>query len=1013
MPARISLAVLLLILMQPLSAVTAGARDQPRLPELKGLGPRPGHSFSGDCRDPMPDPGQLCIQSARTGSLHISPHVVQACKKSSGTSCPRITATFQPAPGAVIWNGAFKDCASFSYKPNDDLPTGKSGGPVTCSMEATAPTNGWTLGRVGITGPCGSVAAVKGGKAEFASCAGTYASDYFAILPAGVGIIDGTITEKDGKTPISGIAVQVRSSDNHRSVAYTDSTGYYSAYVDEGDYTICPCRFKDDALNNGPPDVFTPRSPNLHVTGYKTQDFVEGGWNIAGTLSRKITRKGDPPLSGVTIGVTGKSGYFREATTDAAGRYSITVPEGPYVVEGLTPPQVRPGEFIDGLPWQCQDAGVVAHTAACVFQLTSDKNSVDMVMNNQYQLKLTEEKKSALPGRQVQKITAVVTDSKGHTVAGKKVHFTASAPEGSKVVLGTPEGGSLYSSVAVAAGAAAGAATGGAAPSGQFERTTDWSGKVTIYKWAAKAGKLALKAALDNSTDTSQDLSTDAGEVASLDDNPPIPSVGPPLPADIGDILEKAVHGRLGARPSPLSTNANLQFNIMNSLNGLADIGNADFEPVRSADDKAGGVIVYPKNTDDKAIAAIAAFLAKPDAGTQASPAVSGALVIDMDEVGKLVRDSASNRIIPSRLTPLATFATAHPASVEGYLDRTDETGIRGGTLHRGANNPPAVQKRTPADRALGATHTGTVIRTRGKVRVIATVTTGVAGATAGPLAGKTAGVSAGRSIVMDIPQAEVVQYAKIPSSIKLLAFSTGMFTASDNTSGDGEEVDYYLPPGLTYDIEVTGTGSGKASVAVLYGTDGTNATGFTVDAAEGRSGTFSVSAESVVAGKMVYGGKTINADNGPHLKLEGFPRDVTVGSPQAINLRVVDQFGDPVAGARVDVGSKTYFERGWSDTDGVVSLPLNVPTTEALGARAIVNGYTDALVTARVKPRPRGGTAEAMAAIAGAPGSPLTTLKGMFDSMIVAVAGVLLLLLVFAVILVRRRRQFLRVVNP
>ena len=1010
---RLSFVLLLVLFLQPLAALPAAARDKPQLPEAKGLGPRPGHSFSGDCRDPMSDPRQLCIQSARTGSLSISPHVVQACKKTLFQTCPKITATFTPKPGAVRWDMQFGKCAPFTLTPAPDSPAGQSGGPTSCTLEATAPTNGWSATSVGITGPCGSLKAVRDGKAEFAACAGTTSSDYYAIIPAGVGIIDGTITEKDGKTPITGLAVQIRGADNRRSVAYTDSTGYYSAYVDEGDYTICPCKFKDEALNNGAPDVFTPRSPNIHVSGYRTQDFVEGGWTISGKMSRKVERKGDPVLSGVTVAIIGKSGFYREATTDRSGAYSMTVPEGSYVVEGETPPMVRPGEFIDGPSWQCRDGGVESHTAACVFQLTQDKPTVDFVMNNQYELKLTEEKKPALPGRKVQKITARVTDSRGYPVAGKKVHFSASAP-GGKIVLGTPDGGQLYSSVP---------GPDGKPFTGDFELNTDWDGVAELYKWADALGKLALKAALDNSTDKdSKDLSTYPNEVASLDDNPVIPSVGPPLPGDIGDILEKAVHGRLGARPAPLSTNASLQFNIMNSLNGLADTGNADFEPVRTADDKGGGVIVYPRYTDDKAIAAIAAFLATPTSGEQTSPAVSGAFVIDMDDVGKLIRDPNSNRIIPSRLTPLSTWATAHPRSIEGMIDRTDETGIRAGTLHRGFPKPPAVQKRKTADRALGAQFAGTIIRTRGKVRVLATVRstpapTGKPAAAApavppSPLAGKKAGLDASRQIVMEIPAAEVLHYARIASSVKLLSYTQGVPEAADNTSGDSEEVVYYLPIGLDYDIETTGTGSGKASVTVQYGYSGGSSRGFNLDAGDGRSGTFSISSEGEVPTKFTFGGKPVAGGNGPALKLSGIPKAVTTGSSQTVNLKVVDQFGDPVAGARVDIGSTSFTEHDWTDAEGTLTMHLKVRNTDALSALARADGYTNATANIRVNAAPRTGSDEALAMVARTPDPPLAGARALFDPWLLAIAAGLVAVLVAGVVVVRRRRRFLEIVN-
>ena len=1003
--ARLLLAVLAVVVLQPLAATPAAARQQPKLPEARGLGPRPGPNPTGDCRDPMPDPGQLCLQSSvGTGKLSISPHVVQACKKSLLSSCPKITATFSPIDGAVIWDGAFKTCAPFSYSPAPDVQPGKHGGPTSCTLEATGPTSGWTTASVHIYGPCGSINAVRQGLATEANCDRTFANDYYAILPEGVGIIDGTITEKDGKTPIRGIAVQVRSADNKRSVAYTDSTGYYSAYVDEGDYTICPCKFKDDSLNGGAPDTFTPRSPNLHVKGNVTQDFVEGGWNIAGKVSRKVQRKGDPVLSGITISISGKDGFFREATTDEAGAYSITVPEGWYVVESQTPPMVRPGEFINGAPWECRNGGAAGGAAACVVELTRDK-TVDFVMDNQYKLKLTEASKPALPGRKAQRITARVTDSRGNPVAGKKVHFSPTTPPGAKVILGSPDGRKLYSSAP---------RTDGKVGPTDFELPTDWSGQAVLYKWSQAAGGLAIKAALDNSTDKSQDLSTYPGEEATLDDNPTFPAVGPPLPADIGDILEKLVHGRLGARPAPASSNANLQFNVVNSLNGLAEPP-ADFEPVRTADDATGGVIVYPRFTDDKAITAIEAFLADPNLSPQTSPAVSGALVIDLDEVGKLVRDSTSNRIIPSKLTPLATWAKAHPKSIAGNLDRTDEVGIRSGIVGRGYPTTPSVQKRQPADSAIGATNTGTVIRTRGKVAIMATATTNPPPASPGipstPIVGKKAGLDASRQIVMELPGAEVLNYAKIPATVKLLSFGIGTPQAAD-AGGDSEEVVYYLPAGVGYDVEVVGGGSGKATVTLVGGTNGSNVEAFSLDVTPGRTGTFKIGAEGSAAERLTFGGKSVTADAGPRLKLGGLPARVTSGVAETHSVKVTNDFGEPIAGARVDIGNKTYGQSEWTGPDGTVSITVKAGGAEDLAATASAYAYTEVTQKIRLDPPPRGPSVKARAAAANLPASPLVTLKQVFDPLLVLIVAGLILLLVAALGVVRRQKQFLRVVD-
>jgi len=923
--------------------------------------------------------------------------VVQACKKGLFNSCPKITATFTPRPGAVIWSGPFKDCSPFQYKPNPDLPPGKEGGPITCTLEATSPTNGWVVASAGITGPCGSIKAVTSGHAEFAACAGTYASDYYTILPEGIGVIDGTVTEKDGKTPIAGIAVQVRSSDNHRSVAYTDHTGYYSAYVDKGTYTICPCLFKDPRYNEGAPDNFTPRSPTISVSGHQTQDFVEGGWQIAGKLSRKVQHKDDPPLSGIVIGIVGKGSFYREAATDAAGRYAITLPEGSYVVEGLTPPQVRSGESIEGAAWQCADGGVVSHTAACILQLSADHNCVDFQMNNQYKVKLTESAKLMIPNRNVRKIKAKVTNSQGHGVAGKKVKFKVTPKPGAQVVIATPEGQTLWSSIGAAAGAAA----------GTFTLPTKGGGSIEVVKWGGAQSGAKVEAAVDEGDDSSP--SADASDT--LDDDPPHATAGPPLPSDIADILERGVHGRLGARPAPSSGPAALQFNIYNSLNDLADTGNADFEPVRSADDKTSGIVVYPRNTDARAIQDIAAFLAGTGP-TPPSPAVSGAQVIDMDEVSKVVKDPSSNRVIPSRLQPLSAWVQAHPKSVEGLMNRANEAGISSGRLHRNMPKPHAVQRSREIMRSLGTSFPGHVVKVRGPLVVRATVrapkTGGGPKGVVAESVGKTAGLKRGGPIVMDIPGAEVVRYAGLGSSIKLAAAGIGVQPVAAAPGPD--DADYYLPEGAGYDLEFEGTGSGSATVTI--GTDG-NSTSFTVNSSAGRTGSAAINDDSAVPETATFAGSTVKPDAGPRLKLEGAPARMTVGVPQHLVMHVLDPSGRPLGATRVDLGSKDFFVRGFTEEDGAVSFDFTPVGTAPVGIRAIEPGFTDAIAKPRLDPAPSNGSGEARRLAASMPTAPLTTVKEFVDPFTVIVVTMVLALIVATVILVRRRRDLLRALGP
>jgi len=956
------------------------ARTVPQYPEAKGLGTVPEHSITGDCRDPTPDPHAQCINTPWNGHISISPHVVTACKKQGGQlvgSC-RITATIDPNKFTVVWGSpskpslaGFADCGGGGFKADSDVPGGWRGGPTSCSQEFTSPTNGWVVASQDIAGPCASVHAFQQGSGEFATCTtasgATAASDYYAVLPADTGVIMGHVYEKDGTTPIRGIAVQIRSSDDKRSVAYTDATGFYSAYVDTGTYTVCPCWFQSNQFNQGQADVFTPRNPTLSVSGPVTQDFVEGGWQISGQFTRKVTRKGDPPLAGISVGVTGQDGYYRETQTDAGGHYTITVPDGSYAIEGLTPPPLQNNEYIDGVPYQCVNNGATSPTAQCVLSVSADEPHVDFVFNDDYRLSVTESGGPSLPGQNVKTITAHVTDYRGDPVAGAKVHFAASAPAGAAVALAALSGGgALFSTFGQSAATSL--------VQSSFELTTDWSGEAELAKWFGDDGALTLDAAID---DGGSGVSNAPGETAQLQDSGSPSSTGQPLSSSLPQTLNKGILARNRARPAPRSPLAALQFVVVDALNDLASTAGAAWLPVTSQDGSKGGIVVFPEHTDANAVAA---YLQKP---TDAPPAaVQGAQVIDMTDVATVVDDPTSQDVLPQSFQPLSAWAKANAGMAPGMMDGSDGGGISGGLLYREGIRPPAVADRLPSEGVLGTHENGLMVVTSGPLSLTATLQTGSD-------AGQSAGIDSSGQVVTGIPWAEVLDYSKIG----------GQLRSGFGASVLGKQVaSYLLPQGLgDYAFQLTGTGSGPATVS-FYDENRNPVASFSVQSSRGQAGTIATQNGSV-ASTLHFGSRTYQSGDGPALRVLGVPASLAPGTAQDLHLHVVDAQGLAVAGAKVHVAgsapfSPGYSADGWTSADGSVDLALEVPeasvytgspeagsaalpafpparTGYTMTVTASAPGYTSSNAAPATQGVTPGGSAQARAVVAAAPGPP------------------------------------------
>ncbi len=121
------------------------------------------------------------------------------------------------------------------------------------------------------------------------------------------------------------------------------------------------------------------------------------------------------------------------------------------------------------------------------------------------------------------------------------------------------------------------------------------------------------------------------------------------------------------------------------------------------------------------------------------------------------------------------------------------------------------------------------------------------------------------------------------------------------------------LPKG-SYKLQVTGTGSGPATLVIsVPGPSGPSFRVFSFRSRRGATGTISVSSRAA-SGSMVFAGHRVTASDGLKIKVHGLPKRLGT-KPASLALTLADQFGHPVSGVTVTASG----------------TPLAAPVTTAL----------------------------------------------------------------------------------
>jgi hypothetical protein len=186
-------APLLVLLLVAALSVTGSAAPARAISTDSGFGAIP---YNGD-------------EQSRCQSMSVGSHIVFPGKEVVGTTGGGICGS---APKDINW--------SWSVNPGAGVHGCKPNG-ATCSFKAGGPTNGYTL-------LCINGSNIQG---AWQSC------DYYGVPGKGVGIIDGTVTDKDGG-PVAGTLMTAYGKQS--ASTSTGADGYYAMTVKPGSYRILP-----------------------------------------------------------------------------------------------------------------------------------------------------------------------------------------------------------------------------------------------------------------------------------------------------------------------------------------------------------------------------------------------------------------------------------------------------------------------------------------------------------------------------------------------------------------------------------------------------------------------------------------------------------------------------------------------------------------------------------------------------------------------------------------------------
>jgi hypothetical protein len=177
-----------------------------------------------------------------------------------------------------------------------------------------------------------------------------------------------------------------------------------------------------------------------------------------------------------------------------------------------------------------------------------------------------------------------------------------------------------------------------------------------------------------------------------------------------------------------------------------------------------------------------------------------------------------------------------------------------------------------------------------------------------------------------------------------------GVYTADSN----GGPASFYLPPG-GYSVRLAAIGDGPAVLEVTNAAAGPDRKAvFALSVEEGEGGTLAIM-KTGPAKSLIFEGRRITAKGGLELRAIGIPKSLAPRRTARVRLRVLDPFGEPVAGALVTAKRGSYAVSAFTGEDGrlVLRVQAGVPGTRVT-LRVTAPGYaTLRKVIPIKKPRP------------------------------------------------------------
>ncbi len=727
------------------------------------------------------------------------------------------------------------------------------------------------------------------------------AAAWKAVYIAGSGTISGRVTNTDGE-PVEGILLTVVGGDDTDEEVVTDENGDYEIDVPQGDYVVTP-RDYANAYEPGTAQFqqFEPANENVELEDEATADFELRGWELSGVISED---REDTPLPDVRVKVWRGERSFT-ATTDGAGRYEITLPEGSYTVEPRTPIPHEDAAI---------SGGAVTPRRLAV-SLTADIDDADFEVDTTLDLEL--EIESGSGNRRL--ITVTVLNQDRDPVPNQEIELEGwtfppwalvCRDDGRRVwPTELPSHGSGYISFD---------------EDDPIMGITDGDGTVEFYLLAGtQAGTYSMEARIpDSDRESESDVTstTLSAGVSGLPDGITL--------ADELAIILRTTQTRTGV------ANQTAAVGQLAFLMSIAERGFnlAPYAPIQAADGSAAGILFYRSSDRDTTDVILDAML---EFDTSVQQTIQG-FVLDGNPVGFVGQGSP----VPPELPTFRQWFEGYDG--QDRVSRNDPDGTppprfavppRGPTLpgRQGASEAETQLTfwgwPTPPRPSSGEAWSFFSRCTETRWSAAATVTS----------------VYSPVNLLYTDSNGARLGY---DDDGEFHGEIFGGFV--DGEPGD-EPVNYILPVG-DYELEVFGTGSGPATIRFeTPGEAGPEFTAFTFEADDATDGSLSL-VGNVPQGSLIYGEESVPATAGLPLSVDGVPASLPVDAWTEVTVSVSNQLGEPAGGAtvRVTAPDGSVDSSALVREDGTATFGVR-PLTEGLPVVIEVSGPGWEPVTASI----------------------------------------------------------------